>query len=88
MTAAKILRNLAESSRESLEELRLNHNKLTRIPDIIPSFTYLKYLMMEWNAITLINTRSLAFSSKIGYLQFGGNGITTIEPGSFGGIIF
>lgn len=87
VAAAKILKTLAESSRESLVELRLYDNKLTRIPVLIPSLTKLDLLMMERNAISSISTRSLGLLGPMSYLQLGDNAITTIEPSAFGSII-
>lgn len=86
VAAAKILKTLASSSKGSLEELRLNNNKLTRIPDIISSFTKLNDLIINRNNIASIKSQSLAFSSPINHIHLGNNPITSIEANAFGGI--
>lgn len=84
---AKVLKILAESSTESLEELGLNENKLTRVPELITSFSNLHYLMMEQNAISLLHSQSLTLTGRMEFLNLAYNGISTIEPGAFVGII-
>lgn len=85
-SAAKILNSLARNATLSLEELRLYNNQLTRVPQLVSSFSKLNQLMMEHNKIDLVGTRSLAFFGPLSYLQLANNGITTIEPSAFGGM--
>lgn len=50
-TLAKILNILAESSKTSLTELKLDQNKLTRIPELVSSLTKLENFFIDDNLI-------------------------------------
>jgi hypothetical protein len=90
VAADKIFKSLATSSLDSLTEIRLDENKLTKIPDMISSLTKLEQLELGFNEISVITKNSLPLNNT------GGNGlafnlqknpITKIEPGAFGGNI-
>ena len=90
VAADKIFKSLAASSLDSLTEIRLDENKLTKIPDMISSLTKLEQLELGFNEISVITKNSLPLNNT------GGNGlafnlqknpITKIEPGAFGGNI-
>jgi hypothetical protein len=87
--AAKMFKSLAASSVDSLREIRLDENKLTRIPDMIASLTKLEQLELGFNEIAVISRNSLPVNNTGNGLAFSlqKNPIETIEPGAFGGNI-
>lgn len=84
VTTAKILKTFAESSKESLTFLDLQENELTRIPELVSSFTKLNQLWLEFNAITSIDT-PFSFSSLAPNIHLDDNAISSIKPNAFGG---
>ena len=78
---------LPEQGISPLSVLRLENNKLTKIPTQIKSFPRLKEVYLWQNAIETIETESLHF---IGLEKLVGMGdkVKVIEPGAFTGITF
>lgn len=87
-TAAKILKTLSSSSKESLFMLEMNGNNLTRIPEMISSFTELTLVRLNRNAITSVDTQLFATSGSIPNIDLSGNAIETIRPNAFRGNTF
>lgn len=87
-TTAKLLETFAQASVGTLEELKIDQNKLTRIPDLVKSFSKLNELRLENNAIKNINAKSLALSGFVGFLHLGENTLSSFEPDAFGGMLF
>jgi hypothetical protein len=89
-SAAKLFKALAGSSTDSLTEIRLDENKLTKIPDAIKSLAKLEQLELGFNEIAVISKNSLPVNNTgTNGLAFSlqKNPIATIEPGAFGGNI-
>ncbi|XP_046648341.1 oplophorus-luciferin 2-monooxygenase non-catalytic subunit-like [Daphnia pulicaria] len=89
-SAAKLFKALAGSSVDSLTEIRLDENKLTKIPDAIKSLAKLEQLELGFNEIAVISKNSLPVNNTgTNGLAFSlqKNPIATIEPGAFGGNI-
>ncbi|KAI9554339.1 hypothetical protein GHT06_019611 [Daphnia sinensis] len=72
---------------ETLQQLSLWENRLTRIPDGVSSFKKLSYVNFFGNAIRTIPKGSLAFSPdvRVAFLILSKNALTDIEPGAFQG---
>lgn len=85
VVAAKILKTLASSSGGSLHFLEMNGNNLTRIPEMVTTFTKLEQLWLEHNAIKSIDTQPIT-SSVIRNIYLSDNAISSIKPNVFGGI--
>jgi hypothetical protein len=83
--AATLLKTLASNSVDTLKEVRLDSNRLTRIPDILLSLSNLNELSLKNNEITLLSTNSLAFKGPIS-ITLNGNNIKNIRPGAFGSL--
>ncbi|KAK4011369.1 hypothetical protein OUZ56_020483 [Daphnia magna] len=88
-TTGKIFKSLAASSLNSLTEIRLDNNKLTKIPEMISSLSQLEQIDLGFNEITVIAKNSLPRNNTAKGLTFSlqRNPIKTIEPGAFGGSI-
>ena len=71
----------------SRKNLKLNQIGITQIPPQIPSFTALKELTVTSNRISAIKKGTLSFSVPVLELRLWDNKITSIEPGSFQGIL-
>ena len=69
-----------------LWDLDLSRNQLNRIPAQINSFTQLKYVYLNNNNITSIDSGALRFTDATNpaqHLWFYNNPMTTIAPGAF-----
>jgi Leucine-rich repeat (LRR) protein len=82
--AAKLMKLLASNSIDSLTEIVLYGNKLTRIPDKLLSMPNLKELSLNSNEITALPNNSLAFKGPISDINLSKNKIKDIMPGAFG----
>ena len=78
---------IASTSAESLEELNLNVNLLTKIPSQVgPTFPLLKVVYLDKNNISHIPSSSFNFASPlIKILSLSSNNIMTIGSGAFQG---
>ncbi|XP_057374841.1 uncharacterized protein LOC130695807 isoform X2 [Daphnia carinata] len=83
----KLVNSIASSptGNETLQQLSLWENRLTRIPDNVSSFKRLSYVNLFGNAIRTIPKGSLAFSQdvRVAFLILSKNVLTDIEPGAF-----
>jgi Leucine-rich repeat (LRR) protein len=72
---------------DTLQQLSLWENKLTRIPEHISSFKKLSYVNLFGNSILSVPKSSLAFHKgiRVTFLILTGNALETIESGAFQG---
>ncbi len=84
--AARLLDSILSTPSIRLFTLRLNMNRLTKIPtQQLASFSELTNLYIDENYIPVIETGSLAFSFPVTTLSLTAASINTIEPGAFQG---
>lgn len=85
----KLVGSIASSptGNETLQQLSLWENRLTRIPEHIGAFKKLTYVNFFGNFIRTISSGSLAFNPgiRVTFLILSKNFITKIEPGAFQG---
>jgi Leucine-rich repeat (LRR) protein len=72
---------------DTLQQLSLWENQLTRIPDHISSFRKLSYVNLFGNSIVSVPSGSFVFRPEIqvSFLILSKNALNTIEPGAFKG---
>ena len=75
---------LLENGISPLRVLRLEHNKLTKIPKQIKQFPHLEEVYLWQNDITTIDAGSLSFKDVEKIVGLGDK-IETIQPGAFDG---
>ena len=75
---------------DTLQQLSLWENQLTRIPDHISSFRKLSYVNLFGNSIVSVPSGSFVFRPEIqvSFLILSKNALNTIEPGAFKGKCF
>jgi Leucine-rich repeat (LRR) protein len=85
---AKLLDSIIATPTIRLSTLRLNSNRLTRIPtQQITSFPELQNLYLDDNVIPVLETGSLTFLFPVSILSLSSASINTIEPNAFQGIM-
>ena len=84
---ARLLDSIFSTQTIRLFTLRLNSNRLTKIPtQQLTSFSELSNLYLDDNYIPTIETGSLTFPFPVTTLSLTAASISTIEPGSFQGL--
>ena len=72
-----------------IEDLSLNNNSLSRVPDIAFSFENLHSLSISSNNISVLSSGSLAFSApQVDYVGLENLSLDIIEEGAFEGSVF
>ncbi len=83
---AKLLDSIIATPTIRLSTLRLNSNRLTRIPtQQITSFPELQNLYLDDNDIPVLETGSLTFLFPVSILSLSSASINTVEPNAFQG---
>jgi Leucine-rich repeat (LRR) protein len=87
-TAGAILNSyLSTRHATPLKYLDLQKNGLTRVPSQLKLFPHLETVYLYDNAIRTIRYGDFNFTATLNHLSLDSNQLTTIEPGSFQGII-
>ena len=83
----KLLDSIIATPTVQLSTLRLNSNRLTKIPtQQINSFPELQNLYLDDNEIPVLETGSLSFLFPVSILSLSAASINTIEPNTFQGV--